>query len=57
MGDVQFGKRYTDEETAQIVAFRKTLTGEQSKIVLPVLPSSGPETLEFNPWAPKPEAK
>ena len=57
MGDVQLGKRYTDEETAQIVAFLKTLTGEQPKIVLPVLPPSGPETPEFNPWAPKPEAK
>ena len=56
MGDVQLGKRYTDEETAQIVAFLKTLTGEQPKIVLPVLPPSGPETPEFNPWAPKPEA-
>ena len=57
MGDVQLGKRYTDEETAQIVAFLKTLTGDQPKIVLPVLPPSGPETPEFNPWAPKPETK
>lgn len=55
MGDVQLGKRYTPEETAQIVAFLKTLTGEQPKIEYPILPPSGPETPAFDPWA-KPEA-
>lgn len=57
MGDVQLGKRYTPEETAKIVAFLKTLTGEQPKIVYPVLPPSGPNTPAFNPWAPKEAAK
>lgn len=56
MGDVQLGKRYTDEETAKIVAFLKTLTGEQPKITYPVLPPNGPETPKFEPWK-KPEAK
>ena len=53
MGDIQLGKRYTKEETARIVAFLKTLTGEQPKIVYPVLPPSGPETPKFDPWAQK----
>lgn len=56
MGDIQLGKRYTEEETAKIVAFLKTLTGEQPKIVYPILPPSGPNTPVFNPWAPA-EAK
>ena len=51
MGDVQLGKRYTKEETAKIVAFLKTLTGEQPKVEYPVLPPSGPETPKFDPWA------
>ena len=53
MGDIQLGKRYTKEETARIVAFLKTLTGEQPKIVYQVLPPSGPETPKFDPWAQK----
>lgn len=56
MGDIQLGKRYTEEETAKIVAFLKTLTGEQPKIVYPILPPNGPKTPAFNPWAPA-EAK
>lgn len=56
MGDVQLGRRYTDAETGDIVAFLKTLTGEQPKIEYPVLPPSGPDTPKFEPWK-KPEAK
>lgn len=57
MGDVQLGKRYTKEETAKIVAFLKTLTGEQPKIVYPILPPNGPDTPKFEPWKAKEEAK
>lgn len=32
MGDIQLGRRYTDEEVTKIVAFLKTLTGEQPKV-------------------------
>ena len=51
MGDVQLGRRYTKEETAKIVAFLKTLTGEQPKVTYPILPPNGPETPAFDPWA------
>lgn len=57
MGDVQLGKRYKPEETAQIVAFLKTLTGEQPKIEYPALPPNGPDTPKFDPWAKKDAAK
>lgn len=40
MGRVQLGKNFTDAENARIVAFLKTLTGDQPKIVLPILPPS-----------------
>lgn len=52
MGDVQLGRRYTEKETAQIVAFLKTLTGDQPKITYPVLPPSSSATPAFDPWAP-----
>lgn len=44
MGRLQLGRRFTDEENAQIVAFLKTLTGEQPQIVLPILPPSTEKT-------------
>lgn len=44
MGRLQLGKRFTDKENAQIVAFLKTLTGEQPQIVLPILPPSTEKT-------------
>ena len=48
MGKLQLGKTYTQEETDKIVAFLKTLTGDQPKIELPILPASIDDT-------PKPE--
>src|SRR5699024_7095453 len=39
MGRLQLGRVYNDEENAKIVAFLKTLTGEQPEVVLPILPS------------------
>jgi cytochrome c peroxidase len=44
MGRLQLGKKFSDEENAQIVAFLKTLTGDQPSFQLPFLPPSGPET-------------
>ena len=40
MGRVQFGRELTVDENAQIVAFLKTLTGEQPSFTLPILPPS-----------------
>jgi len=40
MGRLQLGRKYTQEEVAQIVAFLKTLTGEQPKLQMPILPPS-----------------
>ena len=44
MGRVQLGKRYTEPETAKIVAFLKTLTGDQPSFTLPLLPPSADKT-------------
>ena len=46
MGRHQLGKELTDAETATIVTFLKTLTGELPKdlIAVPILPDSGPKT-------------
>lgn len=44
MGRLQLGRHYTEEENASIVAFLKTLTGEQPEIVLPILPPSHDNT-------------
>ncbi len=44
MGRLQLGKKYTAEENAKIVAFLKTLTGEQPSFNLPILPPSVAET-------------
>ncbi len=50
MGRLQLGRIYTKEETAQIVAFLKTLTGEQPRIELPILPPSAPTTPRPQPF-------
>ncbi len=44
MGRVQLGKNFTKEENAKIVAFLKTLTGDQPQIGMPVLPPSSDAT-------------
>ncbi len=44
MGRLQLGKTFTDEENAKIVAFLKTLTGEQPTFLLPILPPSSDAT-------------
>ena len=52
MGWVQLGKQFKPEETAQIVAFLKTLTGDQPSFPLPQLPPSSDETPRPDPFAP-----
>ncbi|GAB6042101.1 cytochrome-c peroxidase [Endothiovibrio diazotrophicus] len=49
MGRIQLGKKFTKEENANIVAFLKTLTGDQPSFQLPILPPSTDKTP-----APKP---
>lgn len=53
MGKVQLGRTFSADENAKIVAFLKTLTGEQPRIVLPVLPASGDATPRPQPFAAK----
>ena len=50
MGRVQLGRRYTDAENASIVAFLKTLTGDQPSFALPLLPPSSDRTPRPNPF-------
>ena len=52
MGRLQLGRVYSKEENAQIVAFLKTLTGDQPKIMLPILPVSSDATPRPDPFAP-----
>ncbi len=44
MGRLQLGKTFTDGENAKIVAFLKSLTGEQPSFMLPILPPSSDAT-------------
>lgn len=44
MGRIQLGRLYRTDETAKILAFLKTLTGEQPQFVLPMLPPSADTT-------------
>ena len=44
MGRLQLGKTFTDAENAQIVAFMKTLTGDQPSFLIPILPPSNDNT-------------
>ncbi|MGD2118123.1 MAG: cytochrome-c peroxidase [Chromatiales bacterium] len=44
MGRLQLGKKFTDKENAQIVAFLKSLTGDQPQFLLPILPPSTDKT-------------
>ena len=52
MGRLQLGKVYTAEENAQIVAFLKTLTGDQPKLTMPIVPPSSDKTPRPDPFAP-----
>ena len=50
MGRLQLGKHFTAEENAQVVAFLKTLTGDQPSFQLPLLPPSADATPRPNPF-------
>ncbi|MFT3849493.1 MAG: cytochrome-c peroxidase [Propionivibrio sp.] len=51
MGRIQLGKKFTPDENARIVAFLKTLTGEQPNFKLPILPPSSDATKRPTPFA------
>lgn len=50
MGRLQLGAKFTDKQNAQIVAFLKTLTGEQPSFLLPLLPPSNEKTPRPKPF-------
>ncbi len=50
MGRLQLGKKFSKKENAQIVAFLKTLTGEQPTFLMPILPPSTDETPRSRPF-------
>jgi cytochrome c peroxidase len=50
MGRLQLGKKLSDTENAQIVAFLKSLTGDQPSFTLPMLPPSSDKTPQPKPF-------
>jgi cytochrome c peroxidase len=50
MGRLQLGKKFSDTENAQIVAFLKSLTGDQPSFKLPILPPSTDKTPQPTPF-------
>ncbi len=50
MGRLQLGRKFSKEENAQIVAFLKTLTGEQPAFLMPILPPSVDATPRPKPF-------
>jgi cytochrome c peroxidase len=50
MGRLQLGKKFSDKENAQIVAFLKTLTGDQPSFLMPILPPSTDKTPPPKPF-------
>ncbi|MDR2625842.1 MAG: c-type cytochrome, partial [Zoogloeaceae bacterium] len=50
MGRLQLGKQFTAQENASIVAFLKTLTGDQPDFKLPILPPSADKTPRPTPF-------
>lgn len=53
MGRIQLGKKFSAEENGKIVAFLKTLTGDQPNFKLPILPPSSDSTPRSQPFARK----
>lgn len=53
MGRLQLGKKFTDDENAKIVAFLKTLTGDQPNFKMPILPPSSDTTPRPTPFEKK----
>lgn len=50
MGRIQLGKQFTADENAKIVAFLKSLTGDQPSFKLPILPPSSDSTPRPQPF-------
>lgn len=50
MGRIQLGKNFTADENAKIVAFLKTLTGDQPSFKMPILPPSTDNTPQPQPF-------
>jgi cytochrome c peroxidase len=50
MGRVQLGKRFSAGENAKIVAFLRTLTGDQPSLLMPLLPPSSDATPRPHPF-------
>jgi cytochrome c peroxidase len=50
MGRIQLGRGFTADENAQIVAFLRTLTGDQPSFTLPMLPPSSDDTPSPEPF-------
>lgn len=50
MGRLQLGKKFTDQENAQVVAFLKSMTGEQPQFMMPILPPSTDKTPPPKPF-------
>ena len=53
MARIQLGKKFTPEENAAVVAFLKTLTGDQPSFKLPILPPSADATPRPTPFEKK----
>ena len=50
MGRLQLGREFSEDETAKVVAFLNTLTGDQPTFALPTLPPSSDQTLRPTPF-------
>ena len=50
MGRLQLGRKFSADENARIVAFLKTLTGDQPSFTLPILPPSSDSTPRPTPF-------
>ncbi len=53
MARIQLGKKFTADENAKVVAFLKTLTGDQPSFKLPILPPSADATPRPTPFEKK----
>ncbi len=51
MGRIQLGKKFTADENAKVVAFLKTLTGDQPQFLMPILPPSSDKTPRPTPFS------
>ncbi len=53
MARIQLGKKFTTDENAKVVAFLKTLTGDQPSFKMPILPPSSDATPRPTPFEKK----